>query len=234
MVSSPSRCTAPGNRRSTARWISRWRANTTSGSPEARKSSIQASAPASFPRAASRWQRRQLGQALGRAASRRSARRAGRDRAAATQPSDHVVLGQSILGLVGQRDRDDDLALGGQLRRARRPCSRRTKQRRRKCQCSRSSLCWLSNSRANRAPEPKSSSRPMHPQLRDQLVGMVQHRRAGQREPQAVGGDRLGEPPHRLRALGMRVLAVVRLVDHQRPRRAGAQAPRDGRRRSRS
>ena len=53
----------------------------------------------------------------------------------------------------------------------------------------------------------------MHAQLADQLLGVVEHRRAGQREPQRRRHDALGEPAHRLRALGLRVLAVVRLVD---------------------
>ena len=39
--------------------------------------------------------------------------------------------------------------------------SRRTKQRRRRCQCRRSSESWPRNWRAKRAPEPKSSRRPM-------------------------------------------------------------------------
>ena len=48
---------------------------------------------------------------------------------------------------------------------------------------------------------------PDHAQLADQLLGVVEHRRAGQREPQAVGDHGLRQPPHRVRALGLRVLA---------------------------
>ena len=62
-----------------------------------------------------------------------------------------------------------------------------------------------------------------HPQLRDQLVGVVEHRRAGQRQPQPVGRHRRGQRADRLGALGARVLAVMRLVDHDRARAATRQ-----------
>ncbi len=54
---------------------------------------------------------------------------------------------------------------------------------------------------------------------------MVQHRRAGEREPKPVGSDGLRQAADGLCALRVRVLAVVRFVDHER-----AQLPaREGR-----
>ena len=74
--------------------------------------------------------------------------------------------------------------------------------------------------RAKRAPEPKSSSRPM---IRSCAISSsawfitgvpVSATRSASRR------QRLGQPPHRLRALRARVLDVVRLVEHERPRLA--------------
>ena len=80
-----------GSARARARWISRWRANTTSRSPEEQKSWIQASAACSLPRAASSLS------AFRR--TRRSARKRRRDlrvelaqvERLAAQPRDHVA-----------------------------------------------------------------------------------------------------------------------------------------------
>jgi hypothetical protein len=55
-------------------------------------------------------------------------------------------------------------------------------------------------------------------QLRHDLLGAVGHRRAAQREAQRVVGQRVRQPPHGLGALRARVLAVVRLVEDERPR----------------
>ena len=63
------------------------------------------------------------------------------------------------------------------------------------------------------------------PQLRDQLVRVVHHRRAGQASCSASGGARR-EPAHGLRALGPRVLDVVRLVQDERLRAASASRSR--------
>ena len=68
--------------------------------------------------------------------------------------------------------------------------SRRTKQRRRRCQCRRSSRQRPANWRAKRAPEPKSSMRPRTRSCGDQLLGVVEDRRAGQRQAQAVAWPR--------------------------------------------
>ncbi len=59
---------------------------------------------------------------------------------------------------------------------------------------------------------------PEHAQLRDQLVGVVEHRRAGQRQPQLVRPHRLRQSADGARPLRRRVLAVVRLVEHERLR----------------
>ena len=58
----------------------------------------------------------------------------------------------------------------------------------------------------------------MHAQLRDQLLGAVQDRRAGEREPQRVVGEPLGQLERRLRPRRARVLQVVRLVQNERAR----------------
>ena len=112
--------------------------------------------------------------------------------------------------------------------------SRRTKQRRRRCQCRRSSESWPRNWREKRAPEPKSSRRPI---TRSWLMSSSAWLSTGvpvsaRRRPS--GHDRLGQAAHRLRALGLRVLAQVRLVDDERARAQARRAPRGGRRRSRS
>src|SRR4051794_3931970 len=64
---------------------------------------------------------------------------------------------------------------------------------------------------------------PDHAQLADELLGVVEHGRAGQGQAQAVGHDRLGQAAHRLGALGLRVLAQVRLVDDERARAHAAE-----------
>ena len=57
-------------------------------------------------------------------------------------------------------------------------------------------------------------------QLRDDLGRAVGHRRAGQRQPQRVAREAVREPSDRLGALRPRVLAVVRLVEHEPARAA--------------
>ena len=52
---------------------------------------------------------------------------------------------------------------------------------------------------------------------------MTEYRSAGEREAQAVGGDRGGELAHGLGALGPGVLAVVGLVDDERARPAAGE-----------
>ncbi|MEA2144081.1 MAG: SWI/SNF-related matrix-associated actin-dependent regulator of chromatin subfamily A-like protein 1, partial [Solirubrobacteraceae bacterium] len=59
---------------------------------------------------------------------------------------------------------------------------------------------------------------PDDPQLADQLLGVVEHGGPGQREAQPLVGDGAREAADGLRALGLRVLAVVRLVDDERSR----------------
>ena len=160
---------------------------------------------ASLPRAASRC-------SVPSCASR-SARSVAAIFAFSSERSSGCSRSQAITSCSARRySRSLSSATGTTTRRLAGSCGRtsafgrRTKQRRRRCQCSRSSACMPRNSRAKRAPEPKSSSRPSTRSWRDQLLGVVEHRRAGQREPQPVGRNGLGEPPHRLGALGARVL----------------------------
>ena len=134
------------------------------------------------------------------------------------QPLDHVLLGQSVLRFVGQRDRDDDLPLGGKLREdlglqpAHEAVAPEMPVQPLLAQLA---LELLGESRAGaELVEPAD-----HPQLRDQLVGVVEHRRARERELERPAGHRRGQGPYRLGALRPRVLDHVRLVDDERPRR---------------
>ena len=63
---------------------------------------------------------------------------------------------------------------------------------------------------------------PEHAQLGHQLLGAIEHRRAGQGEPQGVVGHAPGQLERRLRPGRARVLHVVGLVEHHR-----ARMPRD-------
>ena len=149
------------------------------------------------------------------------------------QPRDHVVLRQPVLALVSERDRHDDLALVRQLRQhldlapaheaapAQVPVQPLLRQR---------PAELLLEARAGA----EVLQPPEHAQLRDQLLGVVEHRRAGQREPQRIARQPLGEPPHRAGALRLRVLAVVRLVEHERARAAQRERLALGRRPARS
>ena len=116
IVSRPSRCSASGKRSSTASCTSTWRAKTTSGSPEARKSWIHASAACSLPRAASRCSVPSCARRSARSVAAIFALSSREVERLLAQPGDHVLLGQPVLALVVERDRHDDLALGGQLR----------------------------------------------------------------------------------------------------------------------
>ena len=93
------------------------------------------------------------------------------------------------------------------------------------CQCSRSSETMPRNWRAKLAPEPNSVHAPDDAQLGDELLGVVEHRRSAQGQAQAAGRDGRRQPAHRLRPLGLGVLAVVRLVDDERPRSLARQRP---------
>ena len=140
----------------------------------------------------------------------------------ALQPRDDVALGEPVLGLVVQLDRHDGARLGRQLRqdvglqaaheaaRAQMPVQ---------AQVGIGAAEALAELRA-RAEVAES---PEDPQLRDQLGGPVHHRRAGEGEDEPVVRHRRREPLDGLGALGRRVLAVVRLVEHERQRRESAQ-----------
>ena len=94
--------------------------------------------------------------------------------------------------LVVERDRHDDLALGRQLR------QHLALQAAHEAAAAQVPVHALLRSRAReRAREARAGAEVLQPaedaQLRDQLVGVVHHRRAGQREPQRVARQPLGE-----------------------------------------
>ena len=135
------------------------------------------------------------------------------------QPGDHVLLGEPVVALVVERHRHRDLALGGQLGQ---DVGLRAADEAAAAQVPVDPL--LGADALEAAGEARAGPEVLQPaedaQLGDQLLGVVHHRGAGEREPERVGRERLGEPPHRLRPLRARVLHVVRLVEHQRLRPA--------------
>ena len=140
------------------------------------------------------------------------------------QPGDDVALGQPVLGLVVERHRDDHLALGRQLGEdlglepaheagaAHVPVQP-----------------LLGDHAAELAGEARAGAELLHApddaQLRDELLGVVEHRGPAQRQAQAAGRDGRRQPAHRLGALGLGVLAVVRLVDDERARPLARERP---------
>ena len=139
------------------------------------------------------------------------------------QPGDHVVLGELVLALVVERDRAARPGVLAGSCGSTSDFSRRTKQR-----AAQVPVDALLRARAlEAAGEARAGAELLQaaedPQLRDQLVRVVHHRRAGQRQPQRAVRQRLRQPPHGLRALGARVLDVVGLVEHERLRAAQLQ-----------
>jgi len=136
-----------------------------------------------------------------------------------SQPRDHVLLGEAVFGFVGERDRHDDVALGRELRKH---LGFQTANETAAAQMPvQPLLAQLAAELVGEAgPGPEVLEPSDHPELRNQLIGVVEHGRTGQREAQAVGGDGPREPADRLGALGSRVLAVVRLIHHERARPA--------------
>ena len=181
----------PGSARRAGSCTSRCPANTTSGSSEARKSSIQASAAAPLPRDGEPAQRVELGEPL--RAQRRGdlAVELAQVERLLAQPGDHVLLGEPVLALVVERDRARRPGAWRAAAGSTSALARRTKQRRRRCQWIRSSAPMPWKRRAKRAPRAEVLEPAEDPQLRDQLLGVVHHRRAGEREPQRVGRERL-------------------------------------------
>ena len=215
--SRPSRCAASGKRSTSTSWTSRWPANTTSGSSEARKSSIQASAAPSLPRAASRLS------ALSCAS--RSARSAAATRRSSSERSSGCSRSQAITSFSASRySRSLPSATGTTTWRLRGSCGQHVGlQAAHEAGAAQVPVDALLRAVALEAAREARAGAELaepaeHAQLGDQLVGVVHHRRAGQREPQRALGQPLGEPPHRARALGARVLDVVRLVEHERAR----------------
>ena len=68
-----------------------------------------------LPASGQALERPELGQSLGTQGCRDPRVQLGQVERLRAQPLDHVVLGQAIFGLVGQRDGHHDLALGRQL-----------------------------------------------------------------------------------------------------------------------
>ena len=144
------------------------------------------------------------------------------------QPRDHVALGQAVLGLVVERHGDHHLALGRQLREdlglepaheagaAHVPVQP-----------------LLGDHAAELAGEARARAELLHApddaQLGDQLLGVVEHRRAAEGQAQTAGRHGGGQAADRLSALGLGVLAVVRLVDDQPARALASERPVMGR-----
>ena len=184
--SRPSRCSASGKRSTSRSCISRCPANTTSGSSEARKSSIHASAAPPLPREASRRS------AL--SCARRSARSAAATLRSSSRRSSGCSRSQAITSCSASRySRSLSSATGTATWRLAGSCGQH-----------------VGLGAAHEAAPPQVPVDPLlradaleaageararaevlqpadDPQLRDQLLGVVHHRRAGEREPQRVG-----------------------------------------------
>ena len=214
----PSRCAASGKRASTASWTSMWRAKTTSGSPDSRKSSDPGQRGGELAAGGEPLQRPELREALG--AQRRGDPRLelAQVQRLLAQPGDDVLLGEPVLALVGERDRHDDLALGRQLGE---DLGLQAAHEAAPAQVPVQALLRQLAAELPRELRARAEvlQAPDDAQLADELLGVVEHRRAAEREPQPVGRDGRRQAPHRLRALGLRVLDVVRLVDDERLRR---------------
>ena len=146
----------------------------------------------------------------------------------AAQPRHEIALGEAVLGLVVELDRHDRARLRRQLRQhvALEPA--------REAACAQVPVQALVGvrpleARAELGAGAEVLQPPEDPQLRDELGRAVHDRRAREREHERLARHRRGQPLHRLRALRARVLAQVRLVDHdgarslRRAARAGAQ-----------
>ena len=217
-----------GEALSTACWTSRWRAKTTSGSPECRKSSIQASAAPSFPRAASRWSVPSWASRSARSVAAIFALSSRRSSGCERSQLDHVLLGEPVLRFVRR------------ARPARRPAAwreagagPRTSAGGRSSGAAdasavapRSAAPW--NCCENRAPEPNSSSRPITRSCAISSSAWLSTGVPVSASCSPSGAIDAASAPHRLGALRLRVLAVVRLVDDERAGRGG-RARRGGR-----
>ena len=173
-----------GKRSSTASCTSTWRAKTTSGSPLARKSWIHASAACSLPVAASRWSVVSCASRSARSVARDLRVELGEVQRLLAQPRDHVLLGQPVLAArCRARSARTTWRLAGSCGST--SClSRRTKQCARRCQCRRSSSSVALELAGEARAAAEVLEPPEHAQLADQLLGVVEHRRPGQREPQ--------------------------------------------------
>ena len=219
----------PGSARAPPPAPRRGAANTTSGSPLARKSWIHASAACSLPRAASRCSVVSC--------ARRSARSARAIFASSSERSSGCSRSHAITScsasryslLVVERHRHDDLALGRQLRQhlLLEPPHEAACGAGASAAAPRAAAPW--NWRAKRAPLPKSSSRPS---TRSWVISSSAWLSTGvpvSASRSAVGRQRGGEPPHRLGALGARVLGECDSSSTSALQRAGGRAPRGAR-----
>ena len=137
------------------------------------------------------------------------------------QPGDDVGLSLAVFGAVGQCDRHDAAAFGGKL--GQHVCFDAAQE----AVAAKVPMEPLLAARmvgAEAASELRAGAEVVEPadhaQLRDQLLGMVEHRRTGQCQAQPVIRNDARQPAHSLRPFRARVLAVMRLVDDQRLRAA--------------
>ena len=186
------------------------------------KSSIQASIAPSLPRAARR--RSTLSWA------RRSARRVAWTLPSSSESSSGCSCSQATTSRSASRySFSFSSATGTTTWRFSGSCGstsffrRRTKQVRRRCQWIRSSAPAPWKRRLKRAPEPNSSRRPMIRSCEISSSGWFMTGVPVRQTLQRALGQLLGEAADRARALGLRVLDVVGLVEDQRLRAAERQ-----------
>ena len=162
-------------------------------------------------------ERRELREALGAQRRRDPRVELGEVERLLAQPGDDVLLGEPVLALVVERDGHDDAALRRELGE---DLGLQAPDEAAPAQVPVQAL--LGQRPLELAREARARAEVLEaaddPQLADELVGVVEDRRAGQREAQRVVVERRGQPADRLRALGLRVLRVVRLVDDERAR----------------
>ena len=107
----------------------------------------------------------------------------------ALEPGDHVLLGQPVLVLVREQHRHGVVALRGKLRQH---LLLRPPHVAAGAQVPVQAVVAAGAAEAARqaGAAAELAQAPEHPQLRDQLLGPVQHRRAGEGEPQGVVVER--------------------------------------------
>ena len=191
-----------GKRSSTARWISRWRANTTRGSPEEQEVVDPGERGVELAAGGEQLQRVEPDESLGAERGGDLGVELAQVQRLAAKPGDEIAARRG-----GTRARCR--ARWGRCRGS----SAAAEAGRRPSAGGRSSVragasagaWWASGPRKRRpnwAPEPKSPRRPRMRSWEIELRRAVHHGRAGESEDEALGGDRRGEAVHGLRALG--------------------------------